>query len=278
MNHEIRMDESFGRVLFLSDGRTEVGAALDFGLRIVHLSCCGMPNLLYRQPDDCSDGLTDPRGWRIFGGHRFWSAPESDKSYYPDREPVAYTLTEDGAELRQKVDPWLREEKTIRIAFRPDGAVCVRHCLKNCADAPVRAAAWGVSTTAGGGTVTIPFAGQENGYNPQRTIALWGETSLADERLHFTADALTAEHLPRDGYLKLGLYCTDARIIRHNLGQHFEISIAPHPIERCADLGSNIELYMDRNILEMETLGEMTELAPGDETIHEEIWRVEKSD
>ena len=278
MNHEIRMDESFGRVLFLSDGRTEVGAALDFGLRIVHLSCCGMPNLLYRQPDDCSDGLTDPRGWRIFGGHRFWSAPESDKSYYPDREPVAYTITEDGAELRQKVDPWLREEKTIRIAFRPDGAVCVRHCLKNCADAPVRAAAWGVSTTAGGGTVTIPFAGQENGYNPQRTIALWGETSLADERLHFTADALTAEHLPRDGYLKLGLYCTDARIIRHNLGQRFEISIPVHPIERCADFGSNIELFMDRNILEMETLGELVELAPGDETIHEEIWRVEKSD
>lgn len=93
--------------------------------------------------------LTTPEGWRIFGGHRFWSAPESDKSYYPDREPVAYTITEDGAELRQKVDPWLREEKTIRIAFRPDGAVCVRHCLKNCADAPVRAAAWGVSTTAG---------------------------------------------------------------------------------------------------------------------------------
>lgn len=278
MKHEIRTDESFGRILFLSDGKTELGAALDFGLRIVHLSCCGMPNLFYRQPDDGSDGLTMPEGWRIFGGHRFWSAPESDKSYYPDRDPVDYTVTDSGAELRQRLDPWLLQEKRIQIAFQPDGSVSVRHGLKNCSGEPVRLAAWGVSTTAAGGTVTIPFAGVENGYNPQRTVALWGETSLADPRLHFTPEALTAEHIPMDNYLKLGFYCTEGRIIRQNLGQRFEISVTAPPIERCADLGSNIELYMNRDVLEMETLGELAELQPGDETMHEEIWRVEKSD
>ena len=80
MQIEHRMDAKRGNLIWLSDGRTEAAAALDFGIRIVHLSCAGKPNLFYSQPDDLSDGLATEAGWRIYGGHRFWSSPESTAS------------------------------------------------------------------------------------------------------------------------------------------------------------------------------------------------------
>ena len=55
MQIEHRMDAKRGNLIWLSDGRTEAAAALDFGIRIVHLSCAGKPNLFYSQPDDLSD-------------------------------------------------------------------------------------------------------------------------------------------------------------------------------------------------------------------------------
>ena len=68
MQIEHRMDAKRGNLIWLSDGRTEAAAALEFGIRIVHLSCAGKPNLFYSQPDDLSDGLATEAGWRIYGG------------------------------------------------------------------------------------------------------------------------------------------------------------------------------------------------------------------
>ena len=83
MQIEHRMDAKRGNLIWLSDGWTEAAAALDFGIRIVHLSCAGKPNLFYSQPDDLSDGLATEAGWRIYGGHRFWSSPESTRCRIP---------------------------------------------------------------------------------------------------------------------------------------------------------------------------------------------------
>ena len=121
MQIEHRTDAKRGNLIWLSDGRTEAAPALDFGIRIVHLSCAGKPNLFYSQPDDLSDGLATEAGWRIYGGHRFWSSPESTRSYYPDNAPVACELLADGVCLRQRTDPWTGFEKTLILRFLPAG-------------------------------------------------------------------------------------------------------------------------------------------------------------
>ena len=59
----IKNDPNLGRIYFMTDGKLDVGVALDFGIRIVHLSCAGMENLYYSQPADLSDGFTTPDGW-----------------------------------------------------------------------------------------------------------------------------------------------------------------------------------------------------------------------
>lgn len=157
MQIEHRMDARLGNLIWLSDGRTEAAAALDFGIRIVHLSCAGKPNLFYSQPEDLSDGLKTEEGWRIYGGHRFWASPESSRSYYPDNAPVACELLADGVCLRQRTDPWTGFEKTLILRFAPDGRLSAEHILTNRNPQTVQAAAWGVCTLRGGGTARIPF-------------------------------------------------------------------------------------------------------------------------
>ena len=151
MQIEHRMDAKRGNLIWLSDGRTEAAAALDFGIRIVHLSCAGKPNLFYSQPDDLSDGLATEAGWRIYGGHRFWSSPESTRSYYPDNAPVACELLADGVCLRQRTDPWTGFEKTLILRFLPDGRLSAEHILTNRNPQTVQAAPGASARSAAAG-------------------------------------------------------------------------------------------------------------------------------
>ena len=247
MQIEHRMDAKLGNLIWLSDGRTEAAAALDFGIRIVHLSCAGKPNLFYSQPEDLSDGLKTEEGWRIYGGHRFWASPESSRSYYPDNAPVACELLADGVCLRTNRNPQT-----------------------------VQAAAWGVCTLRGGGTARIPFPGGVAGeYTPGRVLSLWGQTSLADERLRFGPEEICARHLPLGTSLKLGVYTARGEISAENLGQRLTVSCEVHPIGQCADRGCNVELYLNHDVMELETLGMLAALSPGQSTRHTEHWTLE---
>lgn len=275
MKHEIRDIPARGRVLWLSDGSKELGVALDLGIRVLHLSCAGMENLLYTQPEDLSDGLTTPEGWRIFGGHRYWTAPESEKSYYPDRAPVSYELTENGVRLTQQDDPWLKVRKHLDIAFCDDGSIELHHRAENISDSTAEYASWGV-TTLDKGEAKIGFhRGVPGTYNPSRCIALWGDSSPADPRIRFGEDTVFASHKPMDRAFKMGLFSPDGHAQLTNKGQRFTLSFEAKKDGTYPDGGCNFELYMDKHVLELEALGQITALKPGEAAEHWERWEVE---
>ena len=127
-------------MLWITDGRTEIAATLDVGIRIIHLSHYGMENLFYRQPEDLSDSLFKPGGWKLLGGHRLWFAPESESSYYPDQSPIAYSLEKNAVTLTQDVDPWMNLRKSMRLAFGEDGKIAVRWSVENLGQESIRGA------------------------------------------------------------------------------------------------------------------------------------------
>lgn len=275
MKHEIREIAGRGRVLWLTDGKTELGIALDLGIRILHLSCKGMENLLYQQPDDLSDGLTTPEGWRIFGGHRYWTAPESEKSYYPDSAPVSYELTENGVRLTQPDDPWLQIRKSLEIAFMEDGSIQLHHRAENISGDTVSYASWGV-TTLDKGNAQIGFRrGTPGSYDPSRNISLWGSSSPADPRIRFDEDTIFASHEPMDSAFKMGVFSPDGYARLLNKGQQFTLSFEAKKDGNYPDGGCNFEIYMDRHVLELEALGQLTVLSPGDAAEHWERWQIE---
>lgn len=278
MQSFIKTFPQWGRVLWLSDGVIEIGAALDFGIRIVHLSCAGMENLFYEQPADCSDGFRNENGWRIYGGHRLWMAPESELTYAPDNAPVEAAMETDGVLLRQRPDPLLGVEKSIRITLLGGGAARLEHSLRNCSDRVAEGASWGVNTLAGGGVAEADFTGTAVGdETPSRTIALWADTNLGDPRLQFTKDRLIVRHKPSRDYFKLGLYSRKGRASYRNKGQMLELSFEAGPMEQYPDRGSNFELYMNAYFMELETLGPKRRLRTGECARHTETWKLAKA-
>lgn len=276
MNCVEKVMPQWGRVLWMSDGNTDVAVALDFGIRVVHLSASGCENLFYEQPADCSDGFT-AGDWRLYGGHRLWLAPESWDSYFPDNVPISYTIQEDSVLFEQEIDRQLNAYKSLSIAFLNDGSLCVEQKIRNASPEILEGAAWGVNTLDAGGTAEISFAcAQVGGFQPQRTISLWSDTNLGDPRLKFTKDRLFATHMPSKDYLKIGLYSNPGKALFKNKGQCFELLFGADPNLCYPDNGCNFELFMCERFMELESLGMKTKILPGSSAVHTEYWRVSK--
>lgn len=273
----VKEESGWGRVLWLTGNNAQVGVALDFGIRIVHLSYPGCDNLYYVQPSDLSDGFITEDGWKLYGGHRLWMAPESDDSYYPDNDPVDYKLFEDGVLITQQKDPVLGIQKFLRLTFHNDGSVSVEQGFTNISDKIINGASWGVNTLDAGGKAYISFTNNDQkGYIPHRVVSLWSDTNLHDPRLTFDRKGLTAQFIPLSDYLKIGLYCMDGKAVFENKGQRLTITFNSEPLTFYPDNGCNFELYMCSKFMELETLGTKAELMPGESTKHTETWYLTK--
>lgn len=276
MQYEIKTHTDLGAVLWMTHGNTQIGAALDYGIRIVHLSCCGLPNLFYHQPPDLSDGYTTASGWRLYGGHRFWLSPEGTDTYAPDNAPINYQIHADGVTLMQKPDPLLQVVKSLTIRFLPDSGIQLLHEIKNIADTPLTVALWGINTLAPGGTAYVDFSPDPPGTaTPGRVVSLWGQTNLSDPRIRFEADRLVTRYAPIEDYCKIGLFSKGGKAVFENLSQRFTLEYEALRPELYSDLGCNFEVYQGKYFTELETLGVRRTVAPGEAAAHMEIWRLQ---
>lgn len=277
MEREIRNTDKWGKVLWLTGDKMEIGVALEFGIRVVHLSCPGMENLFYEQPNDLSDGFYNRNGWRIFGGHRILMSPESSLSYSGDNDPVDCATKSDAVMIVQGVDYALNIQKMLKITFLEDGGVALENGIKNVGRAPLEGATWGINTLSGGGKADISFEGNPPGNCiPKRVVSLWGDTNLHDSRITFTRNGLTAVHQDIKDYFKIGLYCDPGKAVYENKGQRLTLAFDAPKLENLPDNGCNFELYMCDKFMELETLGEKFCLESGEFASHTEVWHLEK--
>ena len=275
MKSEIRKTNR-GKMLFLTDGKTEIGCALDFGIRVSHLSVLGMDNIYYEQPGDCSDGLITEEGWKLYGGHRIWNTPEDETCNYPDNDPVDYELLDDGVILKQKEEQWRHIEKELKIRFLSDGRIEVTNLIRNMSDDPIDTAAWGVNTLSGGDVEVDYIPADTVAGQPGRFVSLWGSTSIADERLTWSQYHLSAKYIPIPDYFKLGMYTKSGTASYTNKGQKFILDFTTEHFGNYPDNGCNFELYMNKAFIEMESLGKVQHLSKGECAAHTEYWRIEK--
>ena len=270
-----KQTEKWGKVLWVTTDYAEVGIALNFGIRVVHLSCPGMENLFYEQPADLSDGNATPDGWKLYGGHRMWMAPEGEWSYYPDNDPVTYTVSENMVLVEQKTDPWTGQKKLLKLNLRKD-SIDLENIFINDTDKQMEGGSWGVNSMAPG-VAKIDFAGTDPGdFTPRRVISLWADTNVHDPRLKFEKNSLTATHMPLTDYFKMGLYCNPGKAVFESKGQRFTLTFGAEGIENHPDNGCNFELYLAKEFMELETLGVKRSLKPGEAASHTETWKLEK--
>lgn len=268
-------DPEFGECLFADNGAVEIAIPLSYGIRVARLALCGGENLFFAQPADMVD-LTTPEGWRVRGGHRLWLAPESERVYYPDNEPVEWEAVDGGVRVTQPEDPWLRVRKRMTLRFGAGAQLRVVHSVENAGDSTLRCALWGISSMASGGVQRISLPRRSGGYDPLHHLSLWDYTSLSDPRATYELDGITLRHAPLEQRYKIGVGHPLGAVEYENAGVCFSLESELRPGTQYPDGGVSYETFMCRHMVEMETLSPLGAIAPGERMEHHEVWTLRK--
>lgn len=269
-NHAI-----FGKMLFAENGDIKLGIPLDFGIRISYLSYKNSKNLFFEQPKEMTD-LSTEDGWRVYGGHRLWLAPESPDDYNPDNSPISYEILEDKIVLYQQEDSVLKVKKSIEISFEDENTVKVVNKLQNTDEKTRSFSVWGVTSMDGGGTEYIPIKYGTMSYSPLTNVSMWYYTVLGDERAEYSKELIKLTHRPYPTKYKIGVGHPNGTIKYVNHGVCFEKIFDIFKEKQYPDCNVSFETFMCDYMVEVESLSPLFEVAPNQTVCHTELWRLTK--
>jgi hypothetical protein len=261
----------------ISNGTVEAVVTGDVGPRVIRYGFCGGENFFKEFFEQL--GRSGEAGWQPRGGHRIWIAPEDPvKSYAPDNGPVEIEVTADGVTATAPVEALTGIEKRIELRMAASGtAVEVMHRLLNAGASPFRLAPWALTMMAPGGAGIHGFP--PRGTHPEmlapsNPLVMWAFTNLADARWRLSERYLVlrqdaANPVPQ----KLGSFhprTWGAYLLRGGLFvKRFDAAgvATDYP-----DLGCSFETFTNADFLELETLGPLALLEPGQSVTHTEHW------
>ncbi len=266
--------------------------ALDAGgPRVVVITDVGPRILGVSLPDGTGEGLLaslpgltiDTPGqppFRMHGGHRLWAAPEVPAStYLPDDDPPTVERSDTHVAFAAFGPAGLR--KTMRVAPTA-GSVVIDHVLANEGPGPIEAAPWAITMLTPGGEAWLPrWLGRSDpgGFQANGSLVLWPYTRLTDPRLVLDHPIIRVLALAgSEGRVKVGLQGrvgwaayrrADALLVKH---------VSWVEGARYADLEASVQCYCSGDFIELESLGPMVTLAPGESTTHRETWTLARVD
>ncbi len=285
---EIESFKDYGKCVSISNGVIEAFVTVDIGPRIIKFGYVDGQNFMCTEREALG-GLGDKvfedyfgkgRKWENLGGHRIWLSPESyPETYLPDDRPVSYTVTEQGAVFNPLEDTEVGVQKTLEIKMDNNSAdMQVIMKVKNITDKPMEFAIWALSVCSQDGTLILPTNTNDTGLLPNRAIVVWPYTDLRDERIYFGNKYATVKQDKNATCpVKLGFNLNDGKAYYVKgdevLYKYFETK---HGKARYADYDCSFETYTNGLFLEFETLGELKEVNPAEESCHIENWSLLK--
>ena len=166
-------------------------------------------------------------------------------------------------------------QKEIILLLKGPNQVEVRHYLHNVGLWPVELAPWALSAMAPGGLGIIPqpTRAHPDRLLPNRTLALWPYTNMADARVHWGSKLiLLHQDQKAQTPFKIGLNASDGWMAYLRQGHLFLKTFKYVEGATYPDHGCSLEMYTNDRMLELETLGPLQRLAPGDTAEHVEHW------
>jgi hypothetical protein len=248
--------------------------ARSIGPRILGLSLQDGPNLLAELPDFVTD-RPDGKAYHFHGGHRLWRAPEDPiLSYGIDDGPVEIAPIENGIKITKPAEVESGLEKSIRVVL-PDNSsrVIITHQLKNSGSVPVKCTPWAITQFRTGGTAILPMNNAKMGFLPNRNLVLWPYTDLADRNFQFSRRYLLVTAAMESPF-KVGFPNPVGWLAYWLEGVLFVKYAEYDPQATYPDYGSSSECYCNVIFLELETLGPLKEIQPGDSIEHVETWQL----
>jgi hypothetical protein len=272
----------------LSNGIIELVATTDVGPRIIRFGFSGGDNEFFEDPSQM--GKTGATTWMGYGGHRFWLAPEKNpRTYYADNFPVRYEMDGNTLRLIPDVELTTRVQKQIEITLHPDSnQVELVHRATNHNLWGIELAPWALSVMRSGGKAIIPQEpysphpaipdepGQvidQRFYLPVRNLVLWSYTKLNDPRFAFLENYILLNQDPNAKRpQKVGVSNEVGWVAYARNGHLFVKTFTYEPDAVYPDNGCNVETFTNADMLELETLGPLVRLAPGESATLKEDW------
>jgi hypothetical protein len=259
----------------ISNPNLSLTVTTDVGPRILRFGLPGKPNIFYE--DQAQLGMTGGDEWRAYGGHRFWVAPEGDRTYFPDNHPVAVVTLSNGLCLTPPLEELTGFQKSIQIELSPDfPKIHLTHKLTNRTTHPSNAAPWALTVMTSGGVAILPHSPRcdwPGKLTAQNTLSLWSYTDLSDPRWtlgkrYILLRQTGGESKPQ----KIGMYNSEGWAAYLVNGFLFIKFFTTTPDSGYPDLNSNLETWTNHAFLELETLGILVNLEPGQTITHIEEW------
>ena len=270
--------EGYGECVKMSNGTVELFITKEVGPRVICYRYVGGKNIFGTLKKGEGDIKTELGTWEAFGGHRFWHAPELTGTYAPDSNPVQFDMV--GRSTARfvcdcKEITGMRKEMYVRLD-KTGSCVTVTHTLTNKGLLPVTVAPWGITIMESDGTAIIPqepYAKHSENVLPVRPMVMWAFTNLSDERfkigkryVRLACDSSLKEPQKFGVTDTLGwaAYAKGSRLFVKRFGYDKSFN---YP-----DYGCNVEVYTAGRMLELETLGQLEMLKPGESATHVEHW------
>lgn len=252
------------------------------GPRVLALLTPDGANALAELPDMT---LTCPGSpdFHLRGGHRLWAAPEDPPiTYRPDDDPVDVDLLDDGVRLVNAPDPVAGTSREMTIRATGSERFSFEYRVLNEASEPQRLAAWAITMVAPNGRAWLPVLRapfDPGGFQAQRNVVLWPYSRDDDPRFVLGDGVIEVRSalIPERGLthpFKVGTS------LRRGWAAHWRAGVllvkhALHDEAReYADMGASGQVYSHPRFTELETLGPLTTLAPGEAAVHREDWEV----
>jgi hypothetical protein len=249
----------------------------DVGPRVIHLSTAGGENQFFVNKETAGSKGSDE--FVMYGGHRFWTAPEAkERTYVPDNHPVNAIIEGNLLSVTAPIEQ-IGVQKTLTL--EPVGnsnGIKVSHILANKGIKPIEIAPWGLSVMRIGGTAIIPLppkALHTELLTPTLSFTHWGYTDITDPRWGWGEQFLfLRQNEHNESPQKIGVHSGSDWAAYLNNGNLF-IKIARYlPDAVYPDFGSHFEFFTNDYMLEIESLGALTTLQPGHQVTHIEYWFV----
>ena len=266
----------------MSNGEVELVVTGDVGPRVMRYGFTGGQNFFKEFAGQM--GKTGEAEWQPRGGHRVWIAPEDPvKSYAPDNEAVDIEVGGGEVACTGPVEALTGMEKKITVKMAPSGtSVELVHEVRNAGREPYRLAPWVLTMCAQGGAGIHGFPPRGTHpemLEPTNPLVMWAFTHLDDPRWRLSRKYLVLRQDPNNtNPQKLGTYN------RHTWGAYvlngemfvkrYEAVADPSAYP---DFGCTFETFTNADILELETLGPLTTLAPAQVVSHTERWTAHRN-
>ena len=266
----------------ISNGTVDLIVLADVGPRVIWYGLCGGENQFHEVEQDA--GQTGSAEFRLYGGHRLWASPEVERTYFPDN--ALATVSQHGNAARftaplEDAPPGTRLRKEMEIELDPQGTrVRVTHRITNHDKDKTELAVWAPTMMRAGGRAILPMPERhmmdKDHYLPVGVFALWSYTDFSDERWKLGTEfvQLAQAEKPAGRFREQmgGIFNSAGWGAHFRRGTLFVKRTRVLAGARYPDGGCNFELFTNPEFLELETLGQLVELKPGETAEHVEQW------